>query len=140
MYNFIKFCALVLELHLPQKFFHTHRLYFTEIFDSFLGHSKKCKSMINWKSKIFTKRMLFSMYIVEQKKIIAETVNMVFYISIVCRRCDLIMNVLMKIGQICKLLDNFQISNKNTFFLKVVGLKKMRQDKEFYLLMLKHLF
>ena len=56
----MKFRALVLELHLPQNFCHTHTdtqkdRYCPEIVKSCSGHPKTCKSIENRKSKICTK-------------------------------------------------------------------------------------
>ena len=49
-----------------QNFCHTHRdRHFPEIVKS--GHHKTCKSIKNHKSKIFTKRIFFSLYIEESK-------------------------------------------------------------------------
>ena len=73
----MKFRALVLELHLPQNFCHTHAdtqthrqtdRHFPEIVKSCLGHSKPCKSIKNRKSKIHTKPILSSVYIEESNK------------------------------------------------------------------------
>ena len=75
----MKFCSLVLELHLPQNFCHTHTdtqthrhtdRHFPEIVKSCSGHPKTCKSIKNRKSKIFTKPILSSTYIEESWKII----------------------------------------------------------------------
>ena len=59
-------CALVLELHLPQNFCHTHR-HFPEIVESCSRHPKMCKSIKNQKSKIFTKPIFSSVYVEESK-------------------------------------------------------------------------
>ena len=69
----MKFRALVLELHLPQNFCHTHTdtqtgRHFSEIVKSCSEHPKTCKSIENWKSKICTKPILSSTYIEESKK------------------------------------------------------------------------
>ena len=73
----MKFCSLVLELHLPQNFCHrhtdtqTHRQtdrHFPKIVKSCSGHPKTCKSIENRKSKIYTKSILSSTYIEESKK------------------------------------------------------------------------
>ena len=68
----MKFCVLVLEVHLPQIVAtrsqtdtYTH---FPEIVKSCSGHPKTCKSMKNRKSKICTKPVLSSVYIEESKK------------------------------------------------------------------------
>ena len=80
----MKFCSLVLELHLPQNFCHTHTdtqthrhtdtetdrqtdRHFPEIVKSCSGHPKSCKSIKNRKSKICTKPVLSSSYIEENK-------------------------------------------------------------------------
>ena len=65
----MKFCALVLELHLAQNFCHTqtHR-HFPERVKSCSGHPKMCKFIKNRKSKIFTKPILSSIYIEDSKK------------------------------------------------------------------------
>ena len=68
----MKFCELVLELHLPQNFCHTDTQtdrQFPEIVKSCSGYSKACKSIKNLRSKICTKPVLSSMYIVESKNI-----------------------------------------------------------------------
>ena len=64
----MKFRALVLELHLPQNFCHTHTdtqtdRHFLEIVKSSSGHPETCKSIENWKSKTFTKPILSSIYV-----------------------------------------------------------------------------
>ena len=77
----MKFCSLVLELHLPQKFCHTHTdtqthrhtdtqtyRHFPEIVKSCSGHPKSYKSIKNWKSKICTRPILSSTYIEKSKK------------------------------------------------------------------------
>ena len=79
----MKFCSLVLELHLPQNFCHTHTQthrhtdththrqtdrHFPKIVKSCLGHPKTCKSIENRKSKISTKPILSSTYTEESKK------------------------------------------------------------------------
>ena len=65
----MKFCSLVLELHLPQNFCHRHTdthphrqtdRHFPKIV-------KSCKSIKNRKSKICTKPVLSSSYIEENK-------------------------------------------------------------------------
>ena len=64
----MKFCPLVFELHLAQNFCHRHiDIHLPEIVKSFSGHSKTFKSIKNWKSKIFTKLILSSIYIEESK-------------------------------------------------------------------------
>ena len=70
----MKFCALVLELHLPQKFYQTHRQihrhtdrHFPEIVKLLSGHPKTCKSIKNQKSEIFTKPILSFIYIEKRK-------------------------------------------------------------------------
>ena len=72
----MKFCALVIELHLPQYFCHTHTerytqretdRHFPEIVKLCSGHPKTCKSMKNSKSKICMKPILYSIYIEESK-------------------------------------------------------------------------
>ena len=70
----MKFCSLVLELHLPQNFCHTHTdrqtdRHFPEIVKSCSGHPKTCKSIKNRKSKICTKQIFFSINIEESKKV-----------------------------------------------------------------------
>ena len=68
----MKFSSLVLELHLPQNFCHTHTdqtdRHFPEVVKSCSGHPKTCKFMKNRKSKICTKPILSSIYIEESKK------------------------------------------------------------------------
>ena len=69
----MKFCGLVLELHLPQNFCHIHTNrqtynHFPEIVRSWTGHPKMYKFMKKWKSKILTKPILSSVYIEESKK------------------------------------------------------------------------
>ena len=69
----MKFCWLVLELHLPQNFCHRHTdsqtdRHFPEIVNSCSGHPKTCKSIKDWKSKICTKPILSSIYVEESKK------------------------------------------------------------------------
>ena len=69
----MKFCALVLELHLLQNFSlshtdgHTDR-HFPVIVKLCSGHSKMCKSIKNWKSKILTKLIFSSIYIEKSNK------------------------------------------------------------------------
>ena len=68
----MKFCSLVLELHLPQNFCHTHAgtqtdRHFPEIVKSCSGHPKTCKSTKNRKSKICTKPIPSFTYIEESK-------------------------------------------------------------------------
>ena len=68
-----KFCALIHELHLPQKFCLTHRdsqtdKRFLEIIKSCSGHPKTRKSIKNQKLKNFMKLMLSSTYKEESKK------------------------------------------------------------------------
>ena len=65
----MKFCALVLELHLPQNTLaftdtNTDR-HFPEVVKSCSGHPKTCKSIKNRKSKIFPKPILSSIQIEE---------------------------------------------------------------------------
>ena len=69
----MKFCALVLELHLLQNFCHTHTdwqadRYFPEVVKSCSGHPKTSKSIKNWKSKTCIKTILASIYTEESKK------------------------------------------------------------------------
>ena len=64
----MKFRALVLELHLSQKFCHTHThtqtdRHFREIVKSCLGHPKMRKSIKKWNSEICTKPILTSNFI-----------------------------------------------------------------------------
>ena len=75
----MKFRELVLELHLPQNFCHTHR-HFPEILQSCSGHPKTCKSIKNRKSKICTKPILSSTYVEESKNFRL----FYFYYCIVC--------------------------------------------------------
>ena len=72
----MKFCSLVLQLHLPQNFCHTHtdtqtdtrtNRHFSEIFKSCSGHPKTCLSIKIRKSIIFTKLILSSIHIEESK-------------------------------------------------------------------------
>ena len=68
----MKFSLLVLELHLPQNFFHTHRdtqtdKDFPEEVKLCSGRPKTCKSIKHWKSKFFTKLILPSTYVDESK-------------------------------------------------------------------------
>ena len=61
----MKFCSLVLELHLLQNFRRPHRdtqtdRHFSKIFKSCSGHPKTCKPIKNWKSKICTKPLLLA--------------------------------------------------------------------------------
>ena len=61
----MNFCSLVLELHLPQNFCHTHRdtqtdRHFPKIVKSCSRNPKTCKSIKNRKSKICTKSILSS--------------------------------------------------------------------------------
>ena len=70
----MKSCGLVLELHLSQFFFsHTHKhtdRHFPEVVNSCSEHSKMCKSIKNWKLKIFPKPILLSIYIKESKNLL----------------------------------------------------------------------
>ena len=77
----MKFCSLVLELHLPQNFCHTHtdtqtdrqtNRHFPEIVKSCSGHPKTCKFVENRKSKICTKPMLSSTYTEESNNYICS--------------------------------------------------------------------
>ena len=69
MQSFMKFCSLVLELHLTQNFCHTHTdRHFPKIVKSCSGHPKPCKFIKNRKSKICTKPILSSTYIKISKK------------------------------------------------------------------------
>ena len=70
----MKFRALVLELHLPQNFCHTHTdrhadrqtdRHFPEIVKSCSGYPKACKSVKNRKSKIYTKPIPSSIHVEE---------------------------------------------------------------------------
>ena len=66
----IKFCASVLELHLPEIFCHRHTQivrHFLEIVKSCPGHPKTSKSIKNWKSKICTKSKEESKKYLEKK-------------------------------------------------------------------------
>ena len=69
----MKFCSLVLELHLPQNVCLTHtdtqtdRHFPKDISNLCSGHPKTCKSIKNRKSKICTKPILSSTYIEESK-------------------------------------------------------------------------
>ena len=81
----MKFCALVLELLLPQSLCDTHRnghtdRHFSEIIKTCSGHLKTCKSIKNWKSKNFTKPILFSIYIL-QKNLEVLLLMYVFFIE-----------------------------------------------------------
>ena len=71
----MKFCSLVLELHLTQNFCHTHRdtqthrqthrqtdRPFPKIVKSCSGHPKTCQFIKNRKQKICTQSILFSIY------------------------------------------------------------------------------
>ena len=76
----MKFCSLVLELHLPQNFCHRHTerqtdRHFPKIVKSCSGHPKACKSIKNRKSKICTKQILSSTYIEESNKL----TNLIWY-------------------------------------------------------------
>ena len=82
----MKFRALVLELYFPQNLWHTHTdtqtdRYFPEIFKSCSGNAKTCKSIKNWKSKIFTKPTLSSSDIEKSKKYIKDF-NLVLNVNI----------------------------------------------------------
>ena len=79
----MKFCRLVLELHLSQNFCPTHTdtqtqrhtdtqtdRHFPEIVKSCSGHPKTCKSIKNWKPKICTKPIFSSTYIEESNNYI----------------------------------------------------------------------
>ena len=70
----MKFCALVLELHLPQNFrLHTQAdMHFPELVKSCSGLPKTCKSIKNRKSKVSTKLIPSSIYIEENKNIRAK--------------------------------------------------------------------
>ena len=73
----MKFCALVLELHLPQNFCHRHAdKHFPEIVKSCSGQPKTCKSFKNQKSKICTKPMLPFIYIEESNNIKVNKVKL----------------------------------------------------------------
>ena len=64
----MKFCSLVLELHLPQNFCHRHtERHFLQIVDSCSGHPKTCESTKNRMSENFTKPILSSIYIEKSK-------------------------------------------------------------------------
>ena len=69
----MKFRVLVLELHLPQNFCHTHTdtltdRHFPEIVKSCSGHPKTFKSIKNRILEICTKPILTSIYIEEKIK------------------------------------------------------------------------
>ena len=69
----MKFCSLVLELHLPQNISHTLSdtqtdRHFPKIVKSCSGHPKTCKSIKKRKSKICMKPILSSTYVEESKK------------------------------------------------------------------------
>ena len=75
-------CQLVLELHLPQNIFHRHTYtqtdrHFAKIDKSCFAHPKMRKSNKNWKSKIFTKPILFSIHI--EKNIVKLMVELQKY-------------------------------------------------------------
>ena len=61
----MKFCVLVLELNLPQNF--CLELDFPKIIKLRLGYPKRCKFIKKQKLEIFTKPILFSIYIKESK-------------------------------------------------------------------------
>ena len=63
----MKFCPLVLELHLPQIFVE-HRQTDRHFPDEVQIVFRTCKSIKNRKSKIFTKPILSSIYVEENKK------------------------------------------------------------------------
>ena len=68
----MKFRALVLELHLPQNFCHTHtdtqtHSHFPEIVKSCSAHTKTYTSIKNRKSKICTKPIFSPIYTQESK-------------------------------------------------------------------------
>ena len=88
----MKFYSLVLELHLPQNFCHTHTdtqthrhtdrqtdRHFPEIVKSCSGHPKTCKSIKNRKSRICTKPILSSIYIEESKNENCFLENYIFF-------------------------------------------------------------
>ena len=65
----MKFRGLVLELRLPQNFWHTRtNRHFPEIFKSCLGCPKTYKFIQNRMSKNFMKPKLSSIYVEECKK------------------------------------------------------------------------
>ena len=62
-------CTSSGSAHATKCLSHTHTdRHFPEIVKSCSGHPKMCKSIKNWKSKIFTKPMLSSIHIEENKK------------------------------------------------------------------------
>ena len=69
----MKFCSLVLELHLPQNFCHTHtqtdRQAFSRNSQIVFRTPKAYISIKNRKSTIFTKSILSSMHIEDSKKL-----------------------------------------------------------------------
>ena len=62
---------------------HTHR-HFPEIVKSCSGHPKPCKSTKNRKTKIYTKLILSSIYIVESKNELNAKITLVFCYSNIC--------------------------------------------------------
>ena len=71
----MKFCSLVLELHLPQNFCHTHtdRQTFSETDKSCSEYPKTYNSVKNRKSEICTKPILSSVYIEDNRRKIENT-------------------------------------------------------------------
>ena len=58
----MKVCELVFQLHLLQNFCYTHASkqdIFIRVVKSCSDHARKCKSIKNQKSKIFTKTIFF---------------------------------------------------------------------------------
>ena len=65
--------SFVLQIRLVQTFCHSHTIrqtcrHFLEIAKSYSEHPKACKSIKNWKSKMFRKPIFSSIYIEESKK------------------------------------------------------------------------
>ena len=65
----MKFCELVLELHLVQKNVKHTKAHIFQRDKSCSRYAKMCKYIKNWKSKIFMKPILCSIYIEESKNV-----------------------------------------------------------------------
>ena len=92
----MKFCVLILELHLLQNFCHLHTQtdrHIPEIVKPCLDHLKTCKSIKNRKSKIFTKPILSSVYLEENNKELHKKLNFAIFTKLSFKIKNIILNI-----------------------------------------------